>query len=819
MPWSPDQRVAWLVAGVVAATTLVVYLPTLFNGFVDFDDQTNITENPYFRGLGPSYLAWMFTHIDGLYIPLTWLSFAFDHQIWGMEPFGYHLTNLLLHVANAVLFYWLCVRLFVLARPGGRSGDIAAHGWLYAAAAVAAGLFALHPLRVESVAWVTERRDVLSGFLVLLTVRAYLAAHGGRSGGAGDSGSARGPGFATGAFALFALSLLAKSVGMSLVVVLVVLDVYPLKRLPGHPTQWMHHAYRRVWLEKLPFLGLGLVAAAVAGIAQRAGGALYSFEEYPLSGRIGQVFWALAFYLWKMVAPFELSPLYPIPIGWELLRLDVLAAAILVLGLSGVVVAGRHRWPAALAAWVCFLAFLAPLVGLAQSGPHIAADRNTYLAMLGWAAMVGGGLLALARREQAGGVAAGRARLALAVATTVLAVCAVLTWRQIGIWGDSILLWKTAVAANSSCYICQNNLGNAYLRAGRNDEAGPHFEAALRMQPGDADGRANLGNVALRADRVDDARRYFEAALTLDPDHSVSLTNLGRILIDEDRHEEAIGLLEHALRVDPVNGEGHANLGLALMGLGRLDEAEPHMREAVRILPDEGSWNNLAILELELGRVDQAAADFERAIAVAPDFQEAHYNLGLALRRLERDADAEAAFRRALAIDEGYVRAHGSLAGVLLETGRRDEGLRRAEMAVEYGGAEAIGSLIFGSMADGRHGDAVTLLRLLRRRDPADDDVASLLVWVLATAPDSAVRDGPEAVTLAEEVMARTSAPTADLLDNVAAAYAEVGRFDEAVAHAERAQALAEVEGNAEFAAEVAVRIGSYQDGTAHRAE
>ncbi len=811
------MRVAWLVAAVVMVVTLAVYLPTLANGFVDFDDQTNITENPYFRGLGPAHLAWMFTHIDGLYIPLTWLSFALDHQVWGMEPFGYHLTNLLLHVANAVLFYWLCVRLYVLARPGGRSGDIGARGWLYVAAAVAAGLFALHPLRVESVAWVTERRDVLSGLLVLLTLRAYLAVHGRPT--TTDPGAVGSPAFAAGALVLFALSLLAKSVGMSLVIVLVVLDVYPLRRLPGRPSLWMRRAYRGVWIEKLPFLVLGLFAAVVAGMAQRAGGALYSFEEYPLSGRIGQVFWALAFYLWKMVAPLELSPLYPIPVGWQLLRLDVLAAAIIVLGLSGALIAGRRRWPAGLAAWVCFLAFLAPLVGLAQSGPHIAADRNTYLAMLGWAATAGGGLLALARWEQAGSVPTGRARLALVAAVAVLSVFAVLTWRQIGMWGDSIVLWNTAVAANPSCYICHNNLGNAYLRAERNDEAAPHFEAALRMQPGDADGRANLGNVALRAGRVDDARRYFEAALALEPDHSVSLTNLGRILIDEERPEEAISYLEHALRVDPVNGEGHANLGLALMGLGRLDEAEPHMREAVRILPDEGSWNNLAILELELGRVEQAVADFERAIDVAPDFQESHYNLGLALRRLERDADAEAAFRRAVAIDDGYVRAHASLAGLLLETGRRDEGLRRAEMAADDGGAEAIGSLILAAMADGRHGDAVTLLRLVHRRDPADDEVTSLLVWVLATAPDSAVRDGAEAVTLAEAVMARTSAPTADLLDNVAAAYAEVGRFDEAVAHAERARALAEEEGNAEFASEVAARVESYRGGAAHRAE
>ncbi len=759
----------------MAAIVGLAYLPALTHGFVGFDDQTNLVDNPNYRGLGPDHLVWMFTHMDGLYIPLTWLSFAIDHEIWGMEPFGYHLTNVLLHTANAVLFYGLCLRLFERARPGtGRGGEHAGR-WLDAAAALAALFFALHPLRVESVAWVTERRDVLSGLLVLLTLRAYVRKHATTSSG-----------FAAAAFGWFGLSLLAKGVGMSLVLVLVVLDVHPLGRLPGRPRAWFTAPYRRVWIEKLPFLVCGLAAAAVAGMAQRTAGALYSFTEYPLQDRIGQVFWALAFYLRKMILPLDLSPLYPFPPDWQVFRLDVLLAALLVLGLSLLLFLLRRRWPAGLAAWICFLAFLAPLLGLAQSGPHIAADRNTYLAMLGWAAVAGGSLLALARWEATGVIPAGRTRLALVASGVVLSLFAVLTWRQISIWSDSITLWRAALRVNPECAACQSNLGNAYLRADRDAEAIPHLAEALRLQPQGGWAHSNLGNVALRAGLVARARQHFEAALALDPDDSVSLVNLGMILIDEGRPGESIVYLERALATDPVNAEGHGNLGLALMTLGRLDEAAPHLREAARIGPDEMSWGNLAILELKLDRAEEAVAAFENALAFAPDSARAHSNLGLALQRAERPADAEAALRRALALDPAEKQARRALMALLL--------------------------------ADGRHGDALALLRLLHEHEPADDDTANHLVWLLSTSPDPSVRDHTEAMALARTRLARTAEPSASTLGNAAIAFAEAGEYDTAIELADRARARALAEGQTDLAASISERIATYREAALQRA-
>jgi hypothetical protein len=424
----------WLWAVAVALATAIVYLPALRNDFVDFDDQTNLLENPYFRSLGPTALRWMFTNLDGHYLPLTWLSFAVDYRFWGMDPTGYHLTNVLLHVASAVVFFVLSARLLRLAF--GLAPD-AGPPALWIAAAISAAFFALHPLRVESVAWATERRDVLSGLFALLALDAYVRAH-----------VRRRDRFAWSALAWYVASLLAKPVGMSLPIVLVVLDAYPLRRLPARLGAWMGRDVRAVWIEKIPFVVLGVLTAVVEGIAERSLDTFYSLEQYGIAGRIGQAFYALAFYLVKTLVPAGLSPLYQLPVDWRFARTDVLLAMVFVIAVTVLLVIARRRWPWALAAWVAYAALLAPVLGIAQAGPHIAADRYTYLATLGWAVVVGGVVFALDRDTRAGR----RPPMPFAVAAIgagVVAIClGILTWRQVGVWHDSVTLWRTAVAAH-----------------------------------------------------------------------------------------------------------------------------------------------------------------------------------------------------------------------------------------------------------------------------------------------------------------------------------------------------------------------------------
>jgi len=799
---------------VVAVATVLAYLPVLANDFVDFDDQTNLIENPSFRSLGPAALRWMFTNLDGHYLPLTWLSFAVDYQLWGMHPTGYHVTNLVLHVANAALFYGVSAGLLRLAfgvTPGEERPA------LFTAAGVSAALFALHPLRVESVAWATERRDVLSGLFFLATIWTYLRVH--------ERGAAQrtAPRFAWRALGFYLLSLLAKPVGMSLPLVLVVLDVYPLRRLGGRPRAWLGRAFRAVWLEKLPFIVLGVATAVVEAIAESRVDTFYSLAQYSVSGRLGQAFFALAFYLWKTLVPLGLSPLYQLPVGWRFLRADVLTAVAGVTAATVGLVALRRRWPWALASWVSYAALLAPVLGIAQAGPHIVADRYSYLATLGWAAVAGGLVLGVAEAQRAGRVGAGRYRLAVGGSTVIALVLGVLTWRQTGVWHDSITLWQTAVTADADCYVCKNNLGTALVRAGRAADAAPYFEAALAIQPADANAYANLGTVAMQQERNDEARRQFEAALRIDPDHPTANTNLARLLINEDKSEEAIPHLETALRKEPGLAEAHTNLGLARMYRGDLDGAERSLRTAMRILPGDAIvHNNLGILLLRRDQTEAAIAEFRRAREIDPGFPEAWFNLGLALSAAEHRGEATAALREAIRLRPAYASAHQKLADLLMADGATDEALAHAAEAARLApeGNAALGLALSYMEAD-RPRDAIGVLRSVLARDPADGGAASMLAWLFATSHEKELRDGNAAVALAERSVGGDAgrAPDADRLDTLAAAYAEVGRFADAVATARRAEAAARAAGSAELAGEIAARIALYERGRPFRVE
>ena len=800
-------RARWTGALVVAVATAVAYVPTLRNGFVDFDDQTNLLENPFFRGLDPSALRWMFTNLDGHYLPLTWLSFAVDHQIWGMNPVGYHLTNALLHVANAVVFYLMSARLLGLAFrvPTNATPRI------YVAAAISAALFALHPLRVESVAWATERRDVLSGLFALLALDAYVRVH-----------ARDGRRVAWAALAWYVPSLLAKPVGMSLPIVLVVLDVYPLRRLPGRVGAWTRRDLRPVWFEKLPFVALGIATAIVEGVAERSLDTFYSLAQYGIPGRIGQVFFALAFYLEKTVLPVGLSPLYQLPVGWQFARPDVFVSA------SAVVLATvgffrlRRRWPWALASWLVYVALLAPVLGIAQAGPHIAADRYSYLATLGWAVVAGGVVFSFDVAARAGRHPRVSFRAATIVGIATAAGLGALTWRQIGIWHDPVTLWRTAVAADASCYICLNNLGNALVRAGRGDEASPYFAAALRIQPGDADAYANLGTVALQAGRDAEARREFERALALDPTHAVAHTNVARLLLDAGETEAAIPHLEAALRKEPNMAEARTDLGLALLGRGDDAAAERELRRAVTLQPDLATArNNLGTLLLRTSRPVEAEAELRRAVALDGTFAEPRYNLGLALAALDRTDDAIAALRDAIRIRPAYASAQRQLVDLLIASGHDDEARVQADAAdrlVPDGGATT--ALAISYMQAGHTRDAIAALRKVVARDSTDADATSMLAWILATATDAGLRDGAAAVSFAERAVAAAGdAPDADRLDTLAAAYAEVGRFAAAISIARRAEAAAEAAALTDLAREIAERRALYEQDQPYRSE
>src|SRR2546430_399980 len=374
----------WLIPAMIALVTFAAFLPTLQNQFVNWDDDKNFLDNPHYRGLGWTRLRWMWTTHLGHYIPLTWMTLGLDYLLWGMNPLGYHLTNLLLHAANAVVFFFVVHRILTraLLSPAERG-----HA-LTVSAGFAALVFAVHPLRVESVVWITERRDVLSGLFYLLTILMYLRA---------CEQEERGRGWYWAAVGLFACALLSKSMAVNLPVVLLILDVYPLRRL-GESIGWWSAPARRGYVEKIPFVLLGAAASAIAVMAQSSVRAAVSLAQLSAPGRLAVSAYGLSFYLWKTVAPVNLSPLYELRPPVNPWAAPFIVSYGLVLALTAIALALRRRVPGLPAAWLAYVVVLLPVLGTFQSGPQIAADRYTYLAGLGWAIFAGAGLRSGERR-------------------------------------------------------------------------------------------------------------------------------------------------------------------------------------------------------------------------------------------------------------------------------------------------------------------------------------------------------------------------------------------------------------------------------------
>lgn len=453
-------RLAWGAAVAVAA--LLAFLPALGAGWVSFDDGVNFLRNPRYRGFSPENLAWMFSDVKGHYMPVTWLTLALDYVLWGMDARGYHATSLAFHAANAVLFFGI---LDVLLRRAGVPAARTA-----CAAAAGALLYAIHPLRAESVAWITERRDVVCGLFFLLSIRAYLAAL------EDPAGRRRRLAWST---AFFALSLLSKTMGMGLPFVLLILDAFPLGRFDGRPG-----TVRRLLLEKAPFFALFAAAIVVTYATQVAAGAMVAGGGYAAVDRLTQPGYRIGFYVLKTLVPVGLQPAYLWPEDPAPLRPWAVAGLAAGLAATAALWAARRRWPAALAAWLAFGFLLAPVAGFFQAGPHFAADRYTYFAGLAAAAL---GAAAVAR-----GVPAWTAGL-------VLLLLGGLTFRQTGIWTSSATLWNHALRVDPGNALASVNRGLLRSEAGDLDGALADFDAAIRSSPSQPRGHAGRARSSIFA--------------------------------------------------------------------------------------------------------------------------------------------------------------------------------------------------------------------------------------------------------------------------------------------------------------------------------
>src|SRR6058998_2957296 len=581
---------------VIAFSTFAAFLPALQNQFMSWDDAENFLDNPHYRGLAWTHLRWMWTTHLGHYIPLTWMTLGLDYLLWGMNPVGYHLTNLLLHAANAVVFFFVVRRILTLALPSPSERGHA----LALSAGFASLVFAIHPLRVESVAWATERRDVLSGLFYLLTILMYLRAR---------EREERGRGWYWLSVAVFVLALLSKSMVVNLPVVLLILDVYPLRRLGGAVGWWSAPA-RRVYVEKIPFVLLAAAASAIALMAQLSHDTMVSVVQLSALGRLALSVYGLSFYLWKTVAPVNLSPLYELPPTVNPWAPPFLLSCGLVVAITALVLAFRRPLPGLLAAWVAYVVVLLPVLGIFQSGPQIAADRYTYLASLGWAILVSAGVLSHWRR---------RPFLFTGLAACVLFGLGILTWNQVQVWRDSEKLWTHALATYPKSSIAENNLGNVRADQSKLAEAIEHYRQALDINPEHASAHHNLGNVLAQQGKLAEANDHHRQALRLKPDYADAHNNLGNVLAQQGMLAEASEQYQRALQITPDDADAHNDWGVALARQGKPAEAVEHFRRALEIKPDFAkAASNLGLALAQQGKLAEVVEHSRRAKDAGP---------------------------------------------------------------------------------------------------------------------------------------------------------------------------------------------------------
>jgi tetratricopeptide (TPR) repeat protein len=588
------MRIArWLIPLLLVVVTALTFWPALSNDFVDWDDYVNFVRNTGFRGLGWEQIRWDLTNTTlGHYIPITWLTLSVDYALWGMNPFGYHLTNLILHAANVLLFYAVAMRLLAPAMrleglPLGIGG------------AAAALFFGVHPLRAESVAWVTERRDVLSAFFFLITVLAYLVAV--------RAEGARRRWLLAASVATYALALGSKSIVMTLPLVLVILDVYPLRRLT--PRGLLRPEQRAVLLEKIPYLALAAAGAAISL------GVVYVKHyltplEWPM--RIAVGLYSTWFYATTTLLPYGLSPVYELPVRLDPYAWPFLRAALVVVVVTALTLLARRRAPWALAAWVMYSTILAPVAGFIHAGHQLVHDRYSYLSCLPWAVLVGAAAAALvdfARRA--------RIRRSIAVwGSAVLAgwavVLATFTWQQVQVWHDTEALWAYAVDSEPTCSMCHNNLGVALGNKGHLAAAVYHLQRATQLRPERARNHMQLGLFLLKMNRRAEAMHHLGIALRLDPAQADTLTIVGVALLSDGKPRAALAPLRSALSLEPEHILARTNFGTALAKLGDDTSAITQYTRAIAIDPAAAPPRySLGSLLTRRGDIDGALSQYE----------------------------------------------------------------------------------------------------------------------------------------------------------------------------------------------------------------
>jgi Flp pilus assembly protein TadD len=609
-----------LISLSLVVLTFAVYWQTLGHEFTNYDDGVYVFDNYYVKtGLTRESVGWAFTATyHSTWQPLVWLSYMVDYELYGLDPGGYHLTNLLLHTANTLLLLVVLMRMT---------------GYLWRSAFVAA-VFALHPLHVESVAWIAERKDVLSTLFWMLTMWAYV-----RYTERPDLNRY------LPVMVAFTLGLMAKPMLVTLPFVLILLDWWPLGRFRQAGVQ---RALWKIVPEKIPLLVLAAASSVVTYLAQKKGAAVTSLEILSLWARISNALASYVNYIWKTIWPANLSVFYPHPMDtlpvWK-----VAAAGSLLVCISVVVILARRRHQYLLAGWLWFLGTILPVIGLVQFGRHAMADRFMYVPLIGLSLMVAWGIPEFLKRWR------WRKEVLTVSAGVVLSTFVICTWFQVVHWRNSITLFQHALKVTPDNYLAHHKLGVALADIGRTEEGVYHNYRALEIRPNFSRAYSSLEFLLVELEFVPDARQFV----------AKTHHDLGSLFSKHGRLDEGIHHYYEALRVKPDYTEAYFSMGTVFIQTGKLDEAEIAFKEAIRLKPDHPeSHLNLGVIYGRKGQYEKAIEEFSRVIELNPQHSEAHYNLGLAYQRKGMFKEAEGYYKKALEIKPDYIKAREKLESI-----------------------------------------------------------------------------------------------------------------------------------------------------------
>jgi tetratricopeptide (TPR) repeat protein len=621
----------WLAA-LLFLITLSVFWPLTRSNFINYDDNVVITENLQLKsGLTLGSIAWSFTTTYASnWVPLTWLSHLIDVELFGFSPGGHHFTNMLLHAASAVVLF-LVLRLMT--------------GSLWRSFVVAM-LFSLHPLHVESVAWVTLRRDVLSTFMWFLCMGLYYY-------------YVLAPGWKRylPVMLTMALGLMAKPMLVTLPLVLMLLDIWPLRRWDGtlRSTQHLKRAIpqmglRHLLLEKTPMLGLSAASTLITLLAQKTGGAIKSVESYPLDARLGNALVSYMTYLFKMVWPQNLIVFYPHP-GKDLLPWKIWTAAAILLLISAFVwLFRRHGY--LLTGWVWYVVTLIPVIGLVQAGDQGMADRYTYVPLVGIFIALAWGISETAAKLKS------KNFILPFFTVTVLIASTALTRAQVGYWFDSKTLFEHALRVDPNNYVAHNNYGIVLDEMGKHDEAIPHYRQSVAQQPTHIEALANLGVSYVETGDYEEAKHFLSRALMLNGDHAEALNYTGLLLSAQGQHGESLAYFRKAISIKPQYVEAYFLLGHNLAQQGSYQEAENYFRKVIMMDPAfSQAFNNLGLLLSIRGADKEGKTYLLKALDLNPKYAKAHFNLGNIFKKEGSGVEALNHYKKAMQINPDYIEA------------------------------------------------------------------------------------------------------------------------------------------------------------------